>query len=137
MRKISILTVLICLNVFIANSHKAKVSITKKKPEPVARWKGTIKWDEKTTYSNFVQEGTGESHAEVFFTVALPTMNREDGSTDLNFTDDKGTGIFTVHSDITSYPQTPVKKDVSLIVQAVLVQSYTRLLLENGIIRMI
>lgn len=102
MRKIPILIVLICSSVFIANSHKAKVSVTKKKPEPVARWTGTLSRVEKIIHSNQVQSGTVERRVEVSFNAAMPTMNRDDGRTYLDYTDDKGSGIHTEHGDMTN-----------------------------------
>jgi hypothetical protein len=98
MKKLSILIVLICSNVFIANSHKAKISVTKNKPEPIARWSGTIQLDETVIFNNLNLRGKGERHMSATFINALPTLYRDDETTDLNFTDDKGTGINSFHS---------------------------------------
>jgi len=104
MKRISILTGLMCLSVLIANSHN-EIELPIKKPtkkiEPVARWTGTLKRDEKITHSNEVVSGTVVRHAEVFFTAAMPTMNRDDGLTEFNYTDDKGSGTHTLHADFT------------------------------------
>jgi hypothetical protein len=105
MKRTFVLTVLICSSAFVAKSYKEIGSPTKKlnkKPEPVARWTGTIKREEKATFSNALVVGTSERYLEVSFSAALPTMGRDDESTDLNFTDDKGSGSHTMHSDGTN-----------------------------------
>ncbi len=61
-----------------------------------------MKRDEKITHSNEVQVGTVVKQVEVFFTAAMPTMNRDDGLTEFNYTDDKGTGTHTEHGDMTN-----------------------------------
>jgi hypothetical protein len=104
MKRTLILIVLICSSVLIANSHKnigSPIKKPKKKIEPVARWTGTLKRDEKIIHSNEAISGTLERHAEVFFTAAMPTMNRDDGLTEFNYTDDKGSGTYTQHADFT------------------------------------
>jgi len=105
MKRTLILIVLICSSVLIANSHKRLGSSIKKpikKIEPVARWTGTIKREEKATFSNALVVGTSQRYLEVSFSAALPTMNKDDGSTYLNFTDDKGSGSHISNSEGTN-----------------------------------
>ncbi|MEO7924108.1 MAG: hypothetical protein ABIR30_10540 [Chitinophagaceae bacterium] len=60
-----------------------------------SKWSGTL-----TLTQKFVGEvGKSDRHVEVSFTNALPTLHRNDPTTDLNFTDDKGTGTANFHSE--------------------------------------
>lgn len=77
--------------IFIAGTGKIN-DLPKRNVEPVARWTGTIKREEIATFSNALVAGTSRTNLEVSFSAALPTMGRDDESTDLNFTDDKGSG---------------------------------------------
>ena len=61
-----------------------------------SRWSGSL-----TLTQKFVGEsGKSDRHVEVSFTNALPTLNRNDPTTDLNFTDDKGTGTANYHGEM-------------------------------------
>ena len=66
-----------------------------------SRWTGHIKMEEKTTIS--AQSWTAESirTVQASFMNALPTLFRDDNTTDLDFTDDKGTGSHTFHGEET------------------------------------
>ena len=77
---------------YLGYVNNGKKKFGTRKPEPVARWTGTLKREEKATFSNELVAGTSQRYLEVSFSAALPTMNRDDGSTYLNFTDDKGSG---------------------------------------------
>jgi hypothetical protein len=83
--------VLLCSCILIAGSNK-KNDPPKKKIEPVAHWTGTIQLEETVIFNNLNLKGKGERRMSATFINALPTLYRDDESTDLNFTDDKGTG---------------------------------------------
>src|SRR5258705_3194297 len=91
--------VILSMLVFLSNSeHKKFRSIP---PENIGRWTGTVTYEAIITHSNAAYNGQTEIHATASFIDALPTMYREDETTDLNFTDDKGPGSHKVHSEIT------------------------------------
>jgi hypothetical protein len=73
---------------FLNNDHRKK----KHMPVPggISRWTGTVTYEEITNISNAAYTATAERHITANFTNALPTMYRDDETTDLNFTDDKG-----------------------------------------------
>ncbi len=64
-------------------------------PVAEARWTGTLRLIEK--YEG--QMGTSERVVTVYFTSALPTLHRNDPTTYLYFSDDKGTGTSTYHAE--------------------------------------
>lgn len=70
----------------------------KEKMEPIARWSGTIQLEETVIFNSLNLRGKGERHMSASFINALPTLYRDDESTDLNFTDDKGTGNHSFNS---------------------------------------
>lgn len=60
-----------------------------------SKWSGSL-----TLTQKFVGEtGKSDRHVEVSFTNALPTLYRNDPTTDLDFTDDKGTGTANYHGE--------------------------------------
>lgn len=61
----------------------------------ISRWTGTLRMERRMTGIT----GTSERTVQVSFIDALPTLNRDDGISDLNFTDDKGTGSVQYHGD--------------------------------------
>lgn len=65
-------------------------------PEGISRWTGTITMEVR--YSGIT--GTSERKVTVHFADALPTLHRNIETTDLTFTDDKGTGSVTYHADL-------------------------------------
>lgn len=78
----------------------------KKKYEPITRWTGYITVEETVIYTPPGCSGKSERKLYASFTNALPTLFRdaEDSNpdpTDLNFTDDKGTGSQTYHMEAT------------------------------------
>jgi hypothetical protein len=60
-----------------------------------ATWTATVSIVEKLTG----EAGTSERHVDVTFNNALPTLYRDDTTTNLDFTDDKGTGTASYHSE--------------------------------------
>jgi hypothetical protein len=62
-------------------------------PPAEARWSGTVSQHQK--WSGIT--GSSERWVEVSFSEAVPTMYRNVNTTDLNFTDDKGTGTVKIH----------------------------------------
>ena len=74
-----------------------------KKPKKVKgqTWSGTLSMETITNHTNEVYTGQVVEKVQVSFSGALPTMNRDDDETDLNFTDDKGTGSYSSHGEIT------------------------------------
>lgn len=100
MKRISYFIVFITTLFFITTSYK-KNDPPKKRIEPIARWTGEITMEEITILSAPGLTGKSERHAHASFTNALPTMYRDVETTDLNFTDDKGTGTYTYHSEAT------------------------------------
>jgi hypothetical protein len=101
MKRTFFFTALMSSCIFIAGTGNKK-DPPKRKIEPVARWTGTLKQEEKATFSNAFVAGTSQRYLEVSFSAALPTMNRDDGSTYLNFTDDKGSGSHISNSEGTN-----------------------------------
>src|SRR6266542_3778721 len=100
MKRIAYFIVFITTFFFLAASFK-KNDPPKKKIEPIARWTGTITKEETTIISAAGWTGKSERHVHASFTNALPTMYREDETSDLDFTDDKGTGTHTYHDEAT------------------------------------
>lgn len=101
MKRIFFFIALMSSCIFIAGTGK-KTDPPKRKIEPVARWTGTVRQEEKATFSNALVVGTSQRYLEVSFSAALPTMNRDDGSPYLNFTDDKGSGSHILNSEGTN-----------------------------------
>jgi len=58
-----------------------------------SKWSGTLTLTQKLVWEG----GKSDRHVAVSFTNALPTLHRNDPTTDLNFTDDKGTGTANYH----------------------------------------
>src|SRR5258706_4863863 len=71
------------------------------KPCQEARWTGIVTYEGTITHSNAAYVGETEIHGHASFTNALPTMYRNNATTNLDFTDDKGQGSHKVHSEIT------------------------------------
>ena len=65
------------------------------------KWTGTVTRTEIITISNGAYTGKTEIHGDASFSDALPTMYREDETTDRNFTDDKGPGSHKVNTEMT------------------------------------
>jgi hypothetical protein len=61
------------------------------------RWTGTLSLHEKMTWPE--AGASSERRVDLSFTDALPTLYRDDPTTDLNFTDDKGTGTDIFRSE--------------------------------------
>jgi hypothetical protein len=78
-----------------------KESENKTKSFTGARWTGTVTCEATIIYANSLRNGKVEIHGQASFINALPTLYRDDGVADLNFTDDKGQGSHIVHSKIT------------------------------------
>jgi len=64
-----------------------------------SKWSGTVSWHK--TFSGMT--GTSDLRVDVSFNDAVPTMYRNVSTTDLNFTDDKGTGTVKLHN-VTTLP---------------------------------
>lgn len=60
-----------------------------------SRWSGQLVLEERFTGLT----GNSTRHVTVSFVNALPTLYRDDATTDLNFSDDKGRGNVTYHSE--------------------------------------
>ncbi len=75
---------------------KKSVLSTKSSVIREIRWTGTISMVEK--YSGLV--GISEKQIDLNFTNAFPTLDRNINTTDFNFTDDKGTGTITEHTEM-------------------------------------
>ncbi|MEO6611006.1 MAG: hypothetical protein ABIT05_09600 [Chitinophagaceae bacterium] len=101
MKKISCF-ILITISLGALFSSYKKIDHVHHKTGGTARWTGTITYEEITIISSPVMNVKSERHAVVSFSDALPTMNRDDGTIDLNFKDDKGTGNYTFHSEGTA-----------------------------------
>jgi hypothetical protein len=69
--------------------------------EGTGRWTGTLSLDETVIHSNGAVNGQTETHVHVVFTDALPTLNREEDSSNLQFGDDKGTGTYRIQGEAT------------------------------------
>ncbi len=61
-----------------------------------SRWSGSLTLNEKVVWEG----GKSDRHVEVSFTNALPTLHRNDPTTDLNFTDDKGRGRASLRDEL-------------------------------------
>src|SRR6185436_9427349 len=61
-----------------------------------SRWTGTITMEQTTSGIT----GTSQRHVTVSFNNALPTVHRDVETTETDFTDDKGTGSETFHSEM-------------------------------------
>lgn len=59
-----------------------------------SKWSGTVSWHKK--WSGIT--GSSDLWVDVSFNEAVPTMYRNVSTTDLNFTDDKGTGTVKFHA---------------------------------------
>lgn len=79
------------------NTQKKTTSNPNRLINPEIRWHGTITVIEK--YSGLT--GRSERYVSLFFANALPTNYRNIETTDLNFTDDKGTGKVSEYSEFT------------------------------------
>jgi len=103
MNKHSVFLVPFVVFLFLQDSYQHQ---KKKKhipvPGDIGRWSGTVTSEGEIIYSNAVFNGKLEVHATASFTDALPTLFRNDETTDLNFTDDKGQGYHKVHEEITN-----------------------------------
>ncbi|HET9744434.1 MAG TPA: hypothetical protein VFP97_01910 [Chitinophagaceae bacterium] len=75
--------------------------LKKTKPSRESRWSGHISMEETVTIS--AEGWTAESKriVQASFVNALPTLFRDDETTELDFTDDKGTGSHTYHAEET------------------------------------
>jgi hypothetical protein len=100
MKKFFTLLFLVVTVFFLTSSHK-KISVVKKNYEGIARWTGSVTMEQITIFSNPAMTGKAEKKLVTTFVDALPTMYRDEGGTDLNFTDDKGKGSYSFHSEIT------------------------------------
>ncbi len=60
-----------------------------------SKWSGSLTLTEKLVWEG----GKSDRHVEVNFTNALPTLHRNNPTTDLDFTDDKGTGTASYHAE--------------------------------------
>ena len=80
---------------------KKNSPVNKPKVCQEARWTGTATSEKIITYSNAAYNGKIVIHGQASFTDALPTMYREDETTNLDFKDDKGQGSHKVHSEVT------------------------------------
>lgn len=98
MKRIPFLIMFLGTLVISVSSYK-KVEQPKNNSEKIARWTGDITMEEITNISAPGWTGKSERHVHAFFTNALPTMYRDVETTDLDFTDDKGTGTYTYHSE--------------------------------------
>lgn len=105
MKRSFFLIVLTISLIFFMSSYKTnrykKNDQSKRKIEAIAKWTGTLTQDEVVIYSNPAYNGKSERHMEVSFVNALPTMYRDDPTTGLNFTDDKGNGLHKLHTATT------------------------------------
>lgn len=115
MKKFSILSVLCGLVFLIPVNAQRKASNKKNSNQPSAakkspqqntsqqknftsaeiRWTGTISLVEKS--KSII--GASETHVDLSFTNALPTLYRNIETTDLSFTDDKGKGKIQYHAE--------------------------------------
>jgi hypothetical protein len=100
MNKYSFFLMPAVLFLFLPDSYQQKKNHTAV-PEGISQWTGTVTRTEIITISNAAFNGKTEVLGEASFINALPTMYRDDPTTDLNFTDDKGPGRHKVHSEMT------------------------------------
>lgn len=98
MKRYSVSLVFIMLLFSPLNNDKEKLK-PNKKPEGTGRWSGTVKFVETVNISKEAYTARSERQIIARFNDALPTLYRNDETTDLNFTDDKGTGSHTYHSE--------------------------------------
>jgi hypothetical protein len=98
MNKYSVFLVPVIMIFFLSNSFQQKKN-HRPVPEGISRWTGTVTFVEIINITNAAYTATGERHIIASFNDALPTMYRDDDATELNFTDDKGTGSHTFHSE--------------------------------------
>jgi hypothetical protein len=94
MNKYSFFVVPVVVLLFLSGSYQQK-----KNPGPtqgsIGRWTGKI-----TMVETFTGDlGTSKRDVSVSFVDALPTLHRDDETTDLDFTDDKGTGSAIFHGE--------------------------------------
>lgn len=95
MKKVLIFILCVITVVSPASSRK-EIKPNKVTMRGESRWSGTITMEESFTG----EIGTSQRHVTVSFVDALPTLNRDDGTTYIyNFTDDKGTGSVTSHAE--------------------------------------
>ncbi|HSU27142.1 MAG TPA: hypothetical protein VLJ68_02095, partial [Chitinophagaceae bacterium] len=87
--------IVIILNLFLLSTSYTSKKNYRRNAEGISRWTGTLRMEVRYTGIT----GTSERTVTVSFLDALPTLNREDGIVDLNFTDDKGTGSALYHGD--------------------------------------
>src|SRR5258706_15322035 len=97
MNKYSIFLLPVVL-IFFLSSYK-KADHANDNFEGTGRWTGTLSLDETVIHANGAVNGQTERHAHVAFTDVLPTLNRNDDSSNLSFGDDKGTGTYSVQGE--------------------------------------
>ncbi|HEY6063165.1 MAG TPA: hypothetical protein VIV35_06125, partial [Chitinophagaceae bacterium] len=88
MNKYSVSLLPVVLLFFLSNSYQQKKH-RPPVPEGISRWTGTVTFVEITNIANAAFTVTSERNITASFHDALPTMYRDDGATELNFTDDK------------------------------------------------
>lgn len=96
-------SILLLILISLSFSYRQKYN-QKPVPEGTDKWTGTLTFDETVIHSNSAANGTTKKHVDVSFTDALPTMYRdmENDTTNLHFTDDKGTGHYSVYGESTT-----------------------------------
>lgn len=72
----------------------------------IGRWSGTVTMEQVTIFSGPAMSGRADKKIITTFVDALPTMYRnvdmsKPGAAELKFTDDKGKGSYTFHSEVT------------------------------------
>ncbi len=92
-KKLSLFVLFGILIIFLSGNSKPGKNIYNRVFD--SRWTGTVTCEE--IFSAIT--GTSERHVMASFNNALPTLYRDDETTDLNFTDDKGTGSVTFHAE--------------------------------------
>ena len=95
MNKYSVFLLPVAMTLLLSNNYQQKKKNHTAVHAGTAQWTGTLTLDEKFTGIT----GTSERHISVSFINALPTLYRDDGISDLNFTDDKGIGTATYHGE--------------------------------------
>lgn len=91
----------IAFTFFFINSTHKEIVHTPCKTEGTSRWTGEITMQEITIISVPGWTGKSERNVHASFINALPTLYRDDETTDLNFTDDKGPGSHSFHGEAT------------------------------------
>ncbi|MEP6617516.1 MAG: hypothetical protein ABJA57_13090 [Ginsengibacter sp.] len=103
MKRYSGFIVLVSSLLFLSSTHKQKNVLS---PYFEDRWTGELTLDETIIYANALYNGKVVKHIHVSFSDVLPTMYREEENsnldpTDLNFTNNKGTGNYTFNGETT------------------------------------